>query len=705
MDLFVKLCTPFYICIGVLIRGSATSQQQISVKSIMAPGRDRLICDPSYGYCFQRLHDGYLRAGDWDHLLSIDVSPPKITPLTSPCAPSQLYPDIINKTCSQLTSLTGTANQMIGKMYNQFDDFFSSVRRMTNQNSDGVGMLLKKHLPIKGTNRSKRSSTDFFGDVANFFGVASTKQIRQTKKAISALTGMAKHNREGLMALTQAFSSYQSSIKKEFDVRDQTLNKVINSTSEMFRAVGHDLINMKDRLKLQNDHITANTISIHLLGSAFPLILQVIGQLTESLQWYSSVLGGFTTLLGGTLDPILFPHHKASEMMIFIRKSLQNINPNLDLEISPDDLSSVYQHIRCIPFVYGNILMVKMKIGVIDKTAFHLTVWKLESFGVPIHAREMDEKLMIEFRTMQFSLKQLMVALDLPYTHIAISSQTSQVITYTTDKIILTRYVGNRVILPSAPLRSANSVSKCLKCLLLPCPTQFLRRLCPIKIRLHWSTFLVATGPNAWLVHTETEPLYTFCGKVLKLIPDTHSDVIITVPCGCYLRVGTTVSTPIAISSCPVRNEFKISHVIPKLILTGDNMSKTAEIWSALRQKHPELDLRTSSLAVKTEELLAQAINDQNQRVKGIREDQQDEWLQQMKIINQSISASAQYELDTLLFLKSVHVKRLLPAMAAVVLVCLVGLGGLTFVVLKMHLKNQRYISSSYIRSSTDVMA
>ena len=160
--------------------------------SIMAPDNQRLVCDPENGYCMHKLYSGYLSAGSWSHIVSIDVSPPTFVPFKSPCKPSSAYPLIVNKTCAQVSTMVDEANLLMVKVSAQSKKFLKMAAVSTSVTSRTVSLEFKR-----SRKRSRRGLTDFFGNIANFFGIASTKQIRGLKQAVTVAGQMASSNRQG----------------------------------------------------------------------------------------------------------------------------------------------------------------------------------------------------------------------------------------------------------------------------------------------------------------------------------------------------------------------------------------------------------------------------------------------------------------------------------------------------------------------------
>ena len=266
--------------------------------------------------------------------------------------------------------------------------------------------------------RSRRSLTDFIGDIGNFFGLASSKQIRLLQQAVGHVSQSSKLNRDAIKKLAGSFLSFQQSSRQEMDSRDQMIRASFSKVTYLVSKLQTSLRKSDSR---QVEAIRANQEAILILTRALPLLTRLSTQLHLTAAWYESFNSALGSSLHGELSPRLVPPDKLSLIIKAIEGSIATVHGDLSTLASRVPPSYRFSTIRCTPSVIPgtNSLLLTLLVKTIDLTPGPFHVWRIVSFGTPVERHSAASDPYIALLHSRAGEKQAMLEIDLPHSIIA----------------------------------------------------------------------------------------------------------------------------------------------------------------------------------------------------------------------------------------------------------------------------------------------
>ena len=81
-------------------------------------------------------------------------------------------------------------------------------------------------------------------------------------------------------------------------------------------------------------------------------------------------------------------------------------------------------------------------------------------------------------------------------------------------------------------------------------------------------------------------------------------DQVVKVPCGCWIAVGSQISTPVSSTGCDGTTSSTPMYVPPGLLLKGVTPDQVRQIRTAILKSDPFLDIRSTNLVIDTKRAL-----------------------------------------------------------------------------------------------------
>lgn len=380
------------------------SVRSVYTASIKASEGQLFISDPQVGLHFTKEGPGYLAAGHWVQSLAISLKAPPYQALKFSCPPTNA--SFVLQVCSILQKQVSDCNEVISRVY------------QAAQKSASLS------LP---TQRSRRSLTDLIGSVGNFFGLASTKQVKLLSKALKMTNEQQEASSRAVKEMAKIFMTYQEATRAEMDQRDEVIRDSLQRVSLTLQGL-QDQIGQSTSVLY--DHIQANQLAILVVTQLVPILVQVRTTLQTTATQYSSFQDAVSECLQGKLSPKLVPPTNLKKVLRNIHETITSRHSNLDILANRLPQSSQYSSIQCSPVVLPDQdrLVLALMFKTIDLSPRIFEIWKVTSFGTPIERHVPASSPYLRLLDIRAHETQSMISLDLDYSYMAYSSSTNEVI-------------------------------------------------------------------------------------------------------------------------------------------------------------------------------------------------------------------------------------------------------------------------------------